>query len=169
MSSRADRQHADRAAGAVDHIDVGRQQVFDAVAADGVGVAAAEFHDGIAAGGIGLGRDGGGDPGREGAVAVLIDVFHAAAPASRSVEQRQRPFGLGGVQFRQGVADMDDDVVAHGRALDQGQRDLLADSAQRYRGGVVVMDFRDPGGQGEAHGRLPIGSNAGRRPRPDRG
>ena len=81
----ADRQHADRAAGAVDHIDVGRQQVFDAVAADGVGVAAAELHDGVAAGGIGLRRDGGGDPGRQGAVAVLIDVFHAAAPASRIV------------------------------------------------------------------------------------
>ena len=46
----ADRQHADRAAGTVDHIDVGRQQVFDAVAADRVGVAAAELHDGVACG-----------------------------------------------------------------------------------------------------------------------
>ena len=40
-------QHADRTAGAVDQLDVGRQQILQAEAIDGVSVAAAHFHEAV--------------------------------------------------------------------------------------------------------------------------
>ena len=48
--------HADRAAGAVHELDVGRQQVVDAVLVDRVRVAAADLHDLVVAAGLD-GRD----------------------------------------------------------------------------------------------------------------
>ena len=71
-----DRQHADRAARAVDHPHVVRQQVGDAVARNRVRVTAAEFHEMVAARRIRLAPDGGGEfPGRI-AVAEFVDVLH---------------------------------------------------------------------------------------------
>ena len=75
-----DRQHAHRAAGAVDHAHLCRQQVGDTVARDRVGVAAAELHEGVIARRLDLGADGGGEPLCQRAVAELVDVFHSAAP-----------------------------------------------------------------------------------------
>ena len=49
----AHRQHADRAARAVNQLDVRRQQVLQAEAIDGVRVAAAHFHEAIVASRIG--------------------------------------------------------------------------------------------------------------------
>ena len=78
----ADRQHADRAARAVDHAHIGGQQVVDAVARDGMGVAAAELHEAVA----GLRPDLGGDLRGEGfgdaAVAVFVDIFHGMASST---------------------------------------------------------------------------------------
>jgi hypothetical protein len=80
----ADRQHADRAAGAVDQFNLGRQQSAQAMAGDGVGVAAAELHQVVAV----PGRHRLGDGARQAAgqvgVAKLIDVFHGCAPSRAS-------------------------------------------------------------------------------------
>ena len=49
----AHRQDADRAARAVNQLDVRRQHVLQAEAIDGVGVAAADLHDAIVPAGVG--------------------------------------------------------------------------------------------------------------------
>ena len=75
------RDHADRAAGPVHELDVGRQQVVDAVLVDRVRVAAAHLHDLVVAARVDrrgdLGRDGPAELG----VAELVDVLHARSPA----------------------------------------------------------------------------------------
>ena len=72
----ADGQHADRATRAVDHFDVGRQQVGNTVARNGMGVTAAEFHEMVAARRIGLAANGLGQALGDLAVAEFVDVFH---------------------------------------------------------------------------------------------
>ncbi len=72
----ADRQHANRAAGAVDHFYVIRQQIGHAIAGNGVRMAAAEFHEMVAAPGLRLAPDGDGEFLRDLAIAEFIDVFH---------------------------------------------------------------------------------------------
>ena len=76
MIDASDRQHAYRAAGAVDHAHVGRQQVLDAVARNGMRMTAAEFHEAVAAAGHDFGSQACGDLPRHFAVAEFIDVFH---------------------------------------------------------------------------------------------
>ena len=53
----AHRQHAYRAAGTVDQLDVVGQQIFEAEAIDGVRVAAADFHEAVMARRIGEAAD----------------------------------------------------------------------------------------------------------------
>src|SRR6185503_5004852 len=78
----AHRDHADRAPGAVDELDVGREQVVDAVLVDRMRMAAADLHELVVAARL----DGGQDLGREHApqlgVAELVDVPHAVSSAS---------------------------------------------------------------------------------------
>ena len=61
------------------HLHIGGQQILDAVARDGVGVTAAKFHELVVATGDRFFGDRGGDRARQGAVAVFVDVLHAAA------------------------------------------------------------------------------------------
>ncbi len=79
-----DRQHAHRAARAVDHAQVGGQQPLDTVARDGVGMAAAELHEVVAAVGPDRGAQCPGEPARQSSVAEFVDVFHGVA-ASRAM------------------------------------------------------------------------------------
>jgi len=60
----------------VDQSDVGREQVFDAVAANGVGVAAAKFHQRVMAFRLDFLADAGGEVAGQVAVAEFIQVFH---------------------------------------------------------------------------------------------
>ena len=85
-----DRQHADRAAGPVDHADIGGQQVFQAVARDRVRVPAAELHEIIIAIGRGLGGDAPGDRAGEAPVAIFVDMSHDVAPANARGEAASR-------------------------------------------------------------------------------
>jgi len=73
-----ERRDADRTAGAVDQLDIPRQQVVDAVFDDGVGLAAADFHDdpGLRLHPLDALDQFGGDV----AVAILIEVFHETPP-----------------------------------------------------------------------------------------
>ncbi len=72
----ADGQHAHRAAGAVNHLDVLREQLDQAVAAERVRVATAELHHLVLAVGLHLGGDLRGDLSCEGPVTELIDELH---------------------------------------------------------------------------------------------
>ena len=76
-----DRQHADRATGAVHELHIGRHQVLHAVTENRVGVSAAEFHEMVAA----IRFDGFPDRGRQLmrqiVLAEFLDVFHAGSPA----------------------------------------------------------------------------------------
>src|SRR5271166_5619729 len=76
------REHADRATGTVDHAQIGRQQVLDAIARDRVGVAAAELHERIAALRLHFSGDRRGKVAGERAVTVFIDIFHACRSAA---------------------------------------------------------------------------------------
>ena len=69
-------QHANGAAGAVDQLDIVRQQVGDTVAEHRVGVAAAKLHQPVLAVGAGLGLQGAGHSAGAFTVAELINVFH---------------------------------------------------------------------------------------------
>ncbi len=160
-----DRQHADRAAGTVDHVDVGRQQVLEAVARDRVRVAAAEFHQVVAAPGPCFAGDRAGERARELAVAEFVDVLHAAAasnpiPASAKRRSVRRGFRI---ELGERVADVDDHVVAGRDVVDQRQRDLLA-ARRRGRSRAVsgAGQCDDARGNGEAHRqRLPLERAAG--------
>ena len=74
-----DRQHAHRAAGTVDHVHRGRQQVRQAVARYGVGMSAAELHQAIASVIPGFPGYGARQVARQRAVAEFIEVLHAIA------------------------------------------------------------------------------------------
>ena len=78
------RQHTHRTAGAVDQLDIVRQQGAQPVAGNGVGVAAAKLHQPI----LTVGLDHGGNLGRQRArgvaIAEFVHVFHAAPSASLS-------------------------------------------------------------------------------------
>ena len=76
----AHRDHADRAAGAVDELDVGRQQVVDAVLVDRVRVAAADLHELVVAAGLDGAQDLAGQGAAQLGVAELVDEPHAAGP-----------------------------------------------------------------------------------------
>jgi hypothetical protein len=80
----AHRQHADGAAGAVDHPHLRRQEVGHAIAEDRVGMPAAELHQTVLAVGAHLRRDLGGKPAGERLVAEIVHVFHDVAPISSS-------------------------------------------------------------------------------------
>jgi hypothetical protein len=67
-------------------------------------------------------------------------------------EQLERLFGLFRIELVQRVADMDDHVVAHRHAVEQGQRDFL-DPGQIDQGVVVGAQFNDLRGDGETHPR----------------
>ena len=77
----ADGQHADRAAGAVDQLDLWRQQPAHAMPGDGVGVAAAELHQVVAAPGLDRLGDGARQAARQLGVAKFIDVLHGNTPS----------------------------------------------------------------------------------------
>ena len=73
----AHRQHAHRAARAVDQVDIGGQQILQPEAIDGVGVSAANFHDAVVPVGIGQPADFFGGPADDFRFAKLVDKFHA--------------------------------------------------------------------------------------------
>ena len=75
----ANRQHADRAAGAMHEIHVLRHQLLHAVAEDRMRVAAAKLHDVVVPGRVRVALDRGRKPFRQSAVAELVDIFHRAA------------------------------------------------------------------------------------------
>ena len=79
----AHRDHAHRAAGAVDELDVRRQQVVDPVLVDRVRVAAADLHELVVAAGLDQRQDLAGDGAAELGVAELVDELHAAASDER--------------------------------------------------------------------------------------
>ena len=80
----AHRDHADRAAGAVDELDVLGQQVVDPVLVDRVGVAAADLHHLVVAARLDRGEDLAGQRPAELGVAVLVDERITPAPRSAS-------------------------------------------------------------------------------------
>jgi hypothetical protein len=150
----ADRQHADRAARAVDHAHVRRQQFAHAVARNGVRVAAAELHEAVlAVAAIGFGAQALGDLAGDVAVAEFVDVFHAdysvcGGGFGHLAEQRQRALGLFRVDHADGVADMDDDVVADRCIGHQFDRYFLADAAEVHHCAFVGAQFDQAGGNG---------------------
>ncbi|SOZ71267.1 protein of unknown function (plasmid) [Cupriavidus taiwanensis] len=75
-----DRQHANRAAGTVDHPHVFRQEIGHAVAGNRVRMTAAELHEVVAAPGLRLRLDAPGNARGDFAVAEFVDIFHCAAP-----------------------------------------------------------------------------------------
>ena len=79
----SNRQHADRAAGAVDHAHVVGQQLADPIAGNRMGVAAAELHEPVGAVWMGFFADACGDALSQLAVAVFIDVLHEASRCVR--------------------------------------------------------------------------------------
>ena len=85
----AHRDHADGAAGPVDELDLGRQQVLEPVAVDRVRVPAADLHDPHRLARLDERRDLGREPARELGRAVLVDVLHAA-PRARARGPRGR-------------------------------------------------------------------------------
>ena len=78
----ADGQDAHRAGGAVDHLDLRRQQIQHAVAGQGVRVATAELHEAVAA--ISLDRRSQfvRQVASQGGVAEFADVFHLCGPCA---------------------------------------------------------------------------------------
>ena len=86
----AHRDHADRAAGPVDELDVLGQQVVDAVLVDRVGVAAADLHQLVVAAGLDGRDDLAGEHPSELGVAVLVDEPHSGLAQSRNRGRRGR-------------------------------------------------------------------------------
>jgi hypothetical protein len=85
------RDHAHRAAGPVDELDVGRQQVVEAVLVDRVRVPAAHLHDLVVATRLDDREDLAGQCAAELGVAELVDVLHAiAVPACTSTSSPGR-------------------------------------------------------------------------------
>src|SRR6185295_3605992 len=86
----AHRDHAHRAPGAVDQLDVLRQEVVHPVLINGVGVAAADLHHLV----LPAGLDDGTDLRRERApqigIAVFVDEFHAAASVRTDPPESRR-------------------------------------------------------------------------------
>ncbi len=110
------RDHADGAAGAVDELDLGRQQVLEAVAVDRVRVTAAHLHHAPGLAGRHEPRDLGGEPPRQLRRAVLVDVLHARSqPASSAMP---------------GVAEQQ---VARRRVRDEVDADALRRARRRAR------------------------------------
>jgi hypothetical protein len=81
------------------------------------------------------------------------------SPFTELGEQRQRLLGLLRVELLDGVADVEDDVVADGDAVDQRQRDLLAHAADVDHRLVAFAQFDTP--LPEWRGTLVFLSNAG--------
>ena len=118
----AHRDHAHRAARAVHELDVGGQQVVDAVLVDRVGVAAADLHHLVVAARL----DGGEDLARqhlaELGVAELVDELHSVTSATPAWTRTSSP--------GPGVDQRDlDGVVRAARVL--AQREALVVDAQR--------------------------------------
>ena len=123
----AHRDHADRAAGAVDEVDLGGDEVLDSVLVDRVGVASADLHDLQHASRLDQGGDLAGELLRQRPRAELGHVFHrgdflerdpgmaeeAVADADRrnQFDRHLRP-PRGELHRRLGLADRD-----HGREL----------------------------------------------------
>ena len=122
------RDHADGAAGPVHELDLGRQQVLEAVAVDGVRVAAAHLHHapGLA------GRHEPGDlrrePPRQLGRAVLVDVLHGVACRA----------GAAGLVALSHLPDFValSHLWARARALEPFQRDPCVTEEHVARGGV---------------------------------
>ena len=81
-------QHAHRAAGAVDQLDILRENIFQAEAIDGMGVAAADFHDAVMTIGIGQTPDFFRSLGDDFGFAKFIDKFHVIDPLTGNVRRK---------------------------------------------------------------------------------
>ena len=79
-------------------------------------------------------------------------------------EQRQRALGLFGVEPRQRVADVQDHVVADLHAVDERQRDLLADAVEVDERRRVAAQFDHPHRNGKTHRSGSLVHSADRHP-----
>ena len=158
----ANGQHADGTAGAMHEIHVLRHQILHAIAEDRMRMAAAELHDVVAAGGMRLAPDRGGEPLGQLPVAEFVDIFHCAASPAKPIklaflsgfaDHGERAFSLLGRNFVERVAHMDQHEFARLHAVEEGDRDLLLDGAERHDGGFGGrIDGDDLSGNGKAHG-----------------
>ena len=102
-------QHADRTAGAMHHLDIGGQQILDAIAEDGMGVAAAELHQPIAPAAIcRLVMDRCGEAMSGLGVAVFVEMLHGgasiASPAAENSARASPPSAASNAKVRSASA-----------------------------------------------------------------
>ena len=161
-----ERRDADRASGAVDHLDLVGQQLVDAVADDRMGLAAADLHDRPAAGGglMDLVEQSAGEIG----VAEFVEVLHRRhlflccdagllrgqlEPVAELLfedaellEVRERLLRRLLVQALDGEADVHDHVLPDDRVGDVGQADIFGHAAEvdvGHQGAVTLGDADD--------------------------
>ena len=150
---------ADRAAGPVDQLDRGGEELVDAVAEDGVGLSAADLHDCPGAGGLRV--DFGEELLCDGGVAEFVQVFHGGTlqqgrwssgvsgvaelfiEHAHGAEEAQRLLGGCFVELGDGEADMDDRVVADLDFGHIGQADLFFDAGKIDLAHADAIDFID--------------------------
>ena len=132
------RDHAHRAAGPVDELDVLRQQVVDPVLVDRVGVAAAHLHDLVVAAGLDRRQDLAGEHPAELGVAELVDELHAstwsAVPACTSRRSPSRTGSTSAISTLARVAVL---------VLAERQRADLVDPHDAHRHRVVAAGDAD--------------------------
>ena len=122
----AHRDHADRAAGTVDELDVGGQQVVDAVLVDRVRVPAADLHDLVVAAGLDRGEDLAGEPRgrarrrgtrRRTSRRRLDGETHVRGPRARAHRTRAHALGRGLVRLGRGLIRLGRGLIRLGRGL----------------------------------------------------